>query len=243
MELSGDLSPDALARIVPGRAFRAYPAMLSTESEAAAWARAGAPEGAFVVAGYQASPRGRAGISWQVDHHHDLAFSLILRPELPALREGWMYTVSTSGLADSLGEEGRIEWPDEVYVGDRRAGAVGVQMGIAGHEQWAVVTIHLLGAPQPRGPRLRQVVESVEARYRSPDGQVLRDYLRRCRTIGRRVDARLMVAGPTGATVEGEAVGSLPDGGLVLLTDSGSRMVLRPQHLGFIERRGDPAYP
>ena len=62
--------------------------MLSTESEAAAWARAGAPEGAFVVAGYQASPRGRAGISWQVDHHHDLAFSLILRPQLPALREG-----------------------------------------------------------------------------------------------------------------------------------------------------------
>src|SRR5207244_2568339 len=88
VELSGDLSPDALARIVPGRALRAYPAMLSTESEAAAWARAGAPEGAFVVAGYQASPRGRGGISWQVDHHHDLAFSLILRPQLPALREG-----------------------------------------------------------------------------------------------------------------------------------------------------------
>src|SRR5207253_2419030 len=83
-----DLSPEALAQVIPGRAFRAYPAMLSTESEAAAWARAGAPEGAFVVAGYQASPRGRAGISWQVDHHHDLAFSLILRPQLPALREG-----------------------------------------------------------------------------------------------------------------------------------------------------------
>jgi len=243
MELSGDLSPEALARIIPGRGFRAYPAMLSTDSEAAAWARAGAPEGALVVAGYQASPRGRAGISWQVDHDNDLAFSLILRPELPALREGWMYTVSTSGLADSVGEEGRIEWPDEVYVGDRRAGAVGIQMGMEGRNQWAVVTIHVLGASRPRGPLLRQVVEAVEARYRSPDGQTLSDYLPRCRTIGRRVDARLMVAGPTGATVEGRAVGSLPDGGLVLLTDSGSRIVVRPQHLGFIERRGDPAYP
>ena len=243
MDLNGDLSPDALARAVPGRALRAYPAMLSTDSEAAAWARAGAPEGAVVVAGYQASPRGRAGISWQVDHDHDLAFSLILRPELPALREGWMYTVSTSGLADCAGEEARIEWPDEVWIGDRRAGAVGVQTGIAGRTQWAVVTIHVVGAPQPRGPRLRQVVESVEARHRCPDGQVLDDYLRRCRTIGRWVDARLMVAGPTGATVEGEAIGALPDGGLVLLTGSGSRIVVRPQHLGFIERRGDPAYP
>ncbi len=243
MELSGDLSLEALARIIPGRAFRAYPAMLSTESEAAAWARAGAPEGAVVVAGYQASPRGRAGIAWQVDHDHDLAFSLILRPELPPLREGWMYTVSTSGLADSVGAEGRIEWPDEVYVGDRRAGAVGIQMGIEGSNQWAVVTMHVLGATQPRGPQLRRVVESVEARYRSPDGQILRDYLPRCRTIGRRVDARLMVAGPTGATVEGEAVGSLPDGGLVVLTDGGSRIVIRPQHVGYIDRRGDPAYP
>src|SRR2546430_9448394 len=157
--------------------------MLSTDSEAAAWARAGAPEGAVVVAGYQASPRGRAGISWRVDHDHDLAFSLILRPELPALREGWMYTVSTSGLADSLGEEGCIEWPDEVYVGDRRAGAVGAQMGSAGQEQWAVVTIHLLRGHPPRGRRLREVLEAGGACYRYPGGEGLSDYLRRGRPI------------------------------------------------------------
>ena len=237
MELNGDLSAGALAEILPGRALRAYPALLSTESEAAAWARGDAPEGALVVAGYQASPRGRAGISWHVDQDNDLAFSLILRPDLPAVREGWMYTVSTSGLADS------IEWPDEVHVRDRRAGAVGVQMGTPGSHQWAIITIHLLGAPPPRGPRLRQVVDAVEARYRSRDEEILRDYLRRCRTIGRRVIARLLPLGPAGPTVTGEAVGSLPDGGLVVLTGEGNRIVVRPQYLGFLERQEDAAYP
>lgn len=146
-----------------------------------------------------------------------------------------MYTVSTSGLADSLGEDARIEWPDEVYVGDRRAGAVGVQTGFAEAGQWAVVTIHVAGTPPPRGSRLRRVVDALEARYRSPDEEVLRDYLRRCRTIGRRVVARLMAVGPAGSTVRGEAVGSLPDGGLVVLTDEGSRIVVRPQYLAVIE--------
>lgn len=57
MELSTDLSAHALAEALPGRPVRSYPAMLSTEADALAWARAGADDGAVVVAGYQAAPR------------------------------------------------------------------------------------------------------------------------------------------------------------------------------------------
>jgi BirA family biotin operon repressor/biotin-[acetyl-CoA-carboxylase] ligase len=64
--LDDDLAADVLAADLPGRPLRSYPALLSTEADALAWARAGAPDGAVVVAGYQASPRGRAGLPWQV---------------------------------------------------------------------------------------------------------------------------------------------------------------------------------
>ncbi|MDQ4130536.1 MAG: hypothetical protein M3133_06040, partial [Actinomycetota bacterium] len=77
---------------MPGRPVRTYPAILSTSADAFAWARAGAPEGALVVADYQAAPRGRAGLPWEVRPGEGLGFSLVLRPELPPEREGWLYT-------------------------------------------------------------------------------------------------------------------------------------------------------
>ena len=62
MALGDDLSAEALAAVLPGRPIRAYPALLSTEADALAWARAGAPSGALVAAAYQAAPRCRAGL-------------------------------------------------------------------------------------------------------------------------------------------------------------------------------------
>ena len=151
-----------------------------------------------------------------------------------------MYTVSTSGLADSFGDQARIEWPDEIYLGQERVGAVGVQAGLgpAGID-WAVITVHVVGVPHPRAQRLKRVVDAVEARYRSADEEVLRDYLPRCRTIGRRVVARLIPLGPAGPTLRGEAVGSLPDGGLVLVNEQGNRVVVRPQGLGLLDDADD----
>lgn len=239
MELSPDLSKEALAEIIPPQLLRFYPALVSTEADALAWARAGAPEGALVVAGYQASPRGRSGIYWKVDGENDLAFSLILRPMLPIKRAGWLYTVSTSGLADALGDEARIEWPDEVYIGER-VGAVGVYMGPGEVSmEWAVINLHVAGAFRPRGQQLKRIVDAVEIRYRSANEVVLGNYLARCRTLGRQVVARLIPLGTAGPTVSGKAVGSLPDGGLVILTEQGSRIVVLPQNLGILESPGE----
>src|SRR5919109_1184709 len=134
MDVAADLSADSLAAALPGRAVRTYPALLSTEADALAWARSGAPAGALVVADYQASPRGRAGLEWRVRPGGDLAFSLVLRPDLPAEREGWLYRVAASGLADVAGEEATIQWPDEVRRGETRGAGVGihVELGPAG---------------------------------------------------------------------------------------------------------------
>ncbi len=236
MELSADLSEEALAEALPGRPVRTYPALLSTEADALAWARSGGPEGAVVVADYQASPRGRAGWPWEVRQGRDLAFSLVLRPPLPSEREGWLYTVATSGLADICGEDCEVEWPDEVRRDGARAGAVGVHAELGPHGvAWAVVNVLVPEAEPPRGELLAAVVAAVEDRYARPSGEVLADYLPRCETIGRGVRARLIPLGPGGPQVTGTAVTSLADGALVIETTEGRRVAIRPQNLGLLE--------
>ncbi len=236
MGLIEDLTAEAVADVLPGRPVRSYPAMLSTEADALAWARAGAPEGAVVVAEYQAAPRGRGGQPWTVLPGEGLGFSLVLRPQLTVEREGWIYAVAVSGLADVAGEEAAITWPDEVWRGGKRVGAVGVQcqLGPEGTD-WAVITLLVEGASPPRAQLLSEVVEAVERRYRSDPESVLADYLARCATLGRKVRARLIPMGPAGPTVVGVAVDCLLDGALVLENELHRRVAVRPQHLGLLE--------
>lgn len=226
---------EALAAALPGRPFRFYPALLSTEADALAWARAGAAQGSVVAAGYQASPRGRAGFEWDVGD--GLAFSLVLRPRprLPAAREGWVYTVAVSGLADAVGDGATIEWPDEVRCGAARAGAVGAQVEVdALGVDWAVVNL-LIHEPDPK--LVAGVVRAIEARLAEPSAQVLAAYLRRCDTIGREVLARLVPLGPGGPEASGRAVSSSVDGSLVLETEDGRRLAIPPQSLGVLVAR------
>ena len=236
MELGGDLNEEALAEALPDRPVRAYPAVLSTHADALAWARAGAPEGALVVAEYQASPRGRGGLEWTAPQERSIGFSLVLRPRLPLPREGWLYVVAACGLADAIGTGAAIVWPDEVRSGGRRAGAVAVQAE-AGPvlTEWAVVSVLVEDVAPPRAPVVARVVEAIESRYQSTNVPVLADYLRRCETIGRRVRARLIPMGPAGPAVVGEAATVLTDGALVVERDDGARVAVRPQNLGLLE--------
>lgn len=232
----GDLSAAALSGALPGRPVRSYPALLSTEADALAWARAGAPEGALVVADYQASPRGRAGLPWQVRQGEGLGFSLVLRPTLPAEREGWLYTVAVSGVADVAGSGARIVWPDEVRRGDQRVSGVGVQVELGPEgTRWAVLTVLFAAARPSRTGLLARLVDAIEGRYRSPAEAVLADYLPRCATLRRDVRARLIPMGPAGPQVSGQAVDCLADGALVIETEAGRRVAVRPQHLGLLE--------
>jgi BirA family biotin operon repressor/biotin-[acetyl-CoA-carboxylase] ligase len=233
VEVGDDLATEAVAAALPARAVRTYPALLSTEADALAWARNGAPAGAVVVAAYQASPRGRAGLEWRTDPATSLAFSLVLRPNLPAEREGWLYVVAACGVADVVGDEARLEWPDEVRSADGRAGAVGIHAELGpGGVDWASVSVLLCDARPPRAPVLARAVEAIEARYRAPTVRVLADYLRRCDTIGRRVKARLVPVGPGGVKIAGTAARVLADGALVVETDDDRRIAVRPQSLG-----------
>lgn len=240
---AADLSATVLAEALPGREVRSYPALLSTEATAMAWARGGAPSGAVVVADYQASPRGRAGLPWHTRPGSGLGASVLLRPALPADREGWPYVAALLALHDVAGDEQAVlEWPDAVRDAQgRELAALGTYAELGpGRLRWVSVTVLLPRARPPRGPLLAALVQALEARLEQPVEQVLEGYRQRCATLGRQVRARLIPMGAGGVEVTGEAVDVLADGALVIRTARGARVAVLPQNLGLL---GDPALP
>ncbi|WP_219415770.1 biotin--[acetyl-CoA-carboxylase] ligase [Pseudonocardia nigra] len=236
MPVIDDLSAEILAEVLSGRPVRTYPALLSTEADAEAWARAGGPAGAVVTAGYLAAPRGRAGLPWPQHADRGLVFSLLLRPDLPAQREGWPYVAAALGIADVLGCEVAIRWPDEVYGPNGRAAALGMRTELGPDRlRWCVLTVLVEQAAPPRGALLAAVVAAVEGRLDDPVDALLATYRDRCATLGRHVRARLIPLGPAGPQVEGEAVDVRADGALVIRTDDGRRAVVPPANLGMLD--------
>lgn len=242
MAVIDDLSIERLAELLADRPVRTYPALLSTEVGAEAWARAGGPAGGVVTAGYLAAPRGRAGLPWEPGK--GLVFSLLLRPDLPPEREGWPYLAAGLGLADALGGESTIRWPDEIYGPAGRTGALGLRTELgADRVTWAVVTMLAEHAAPPRAPLLATILTAVDGRLDEPAEALLEAYRRRCATLGRQVRARLVPLGPAGPVVEGEAVDVRPDGALVIRTAEGRRAVVPPQNLGLLEDIDDVLGP
>jgi BirA family biotin operon repressor/biotin-[acetyl-CoA-carboxylase] ligase len=241
VEVGDDLTAEVLAPLLGDRPLRSYPAVLSTEADAQAWARAGGPHGAVVVASYQASPRGRGGLIWTVRPEQDLAFSVVLRPTLSAEDEGWLYLAVLRGLADVLGPKADLHWPDELRDGDRVLACAGVFAELGPHGVvWAVATVLVPGAGAPRGALLARLLDAIETRVGQDAAEVRDDYRMRCATLGRHVRARLIPMGSTGPQVTGLAVDCAADGALVLLSATTKRRVaVRPQHLGVLEAAGD----
>ncbi len=242
----GDLSAQAVAGALGERPVRAYPALLSTEAVAMAWAREGAASGATVVADYQASPRGRGGLPWTVRQGHGLGFTVILRPELPPDREGWPYVPALLALHDVVGADvSGLAWPDTVCSATGTVLArlgVYVELGPA-RTEWVTATVLVEDASPPRAPLLSRLLAVLEERLATPAEQVLADYLPLCTTLGQQRRARLIPMGPGGPEVSGEAVDVLADGALVLLTPRGNRVAVPPHNLGLLEDPQGPVEP
>lgn len=228
----------AYAAVLGDRPVRVYPALLSTEAAAQAWAREGAPTGAVVVADYQVSPRGRSGRPLVLDPERHLGFSLVLRPDLTPEREGWLYTVATVGLARALRGDVGIRWPDGLVRGDAPVADVGVhaELGPA-RVDWAVATVVVEVDTRDRPSLLRDLVVSIELALEEPVERILDRHRAACRTFGDDVRAMMIPMGPAGPRIEGVASDVKDDGSLVIATDAGGRVAVRPQHLGELQPR------
>lgn len=218
----------------------------STNSDLAARAAAGAPEGAVLVAEEQTSGRGRLDRRWSAPPRSGLFFSVLLRPAgVPAERWGWLPLLAgvatASAVSRAAGVDTALKWPNDLLVtvdGEERktggilaerTGADGVVIGIGLN-----VTLRTAELPVPtagslalagaehtdRDPLLRAVLRSLADWYgewRAASGDPGAARLRQVYAAGCATLGRQIRAElPGGAELVGTAVAVDDDGRLVV---------------------------
>jgi len=199
----------------------------STNDRARELAGAGAPHGTLVTASEQTAGRGRQGRTWTAPPGRALLMSLVLR-EVPAV----LPLVAAVAVADAVGDEAQIKWPNDVLVTGRKV--AGILVEGRPQEGWAVLGIGVnvavraedlpaelretaagLGS-EPAGvePFLGRLLAALEGRLAAPRAEVLAAWRARDALAGRPV-----------AWDFGEGVAAGIDDGGRLLVDTGDRRV------------------
>lgn len=118
------------------RPFRYFESIGSTNTEAMAWAREGASDGAVVATGHQTEGRGRWGRTWASSPGKLLQFSMVLRPRLPLDQLGLVTTALGVACADAIenvcGLSPTIKWPNDVRIGGRKVAGILVETHVTG---------------------------------------------------------------------------------------------------------------
>jgi biotin-[acetyl-CoA-carboxylase] ligase BirA-like protein len=206
----------------------------------------GALEGAVLVAEHQVSGRGRLDRVWTSPPRAGLTVSVLLRPDVPAARRGWLPLLIGVALAEAVAEVTGVlpslKWPNDLLARDGRklagilaestgtAVVVGVGLNVSTTAEElpdpGTSLARVLGAPVDRGPVLLAFLRAVEKRYLSwtaalgdPVASGLaQDYLAWSSTVGTEVTVSL----PDGSTLEGTAQAIDWDGRLVVATSNGT---------------------
>jgi BirA family transcriptional regulator, biotin operon repressor / biotin---[acetyl-CoA-carboxylase] ligase len=109
----------------------------STNTDCAARARAGAPEGLVLAAEEQTAGRGRLCRTWLSPPRAALTFSVLLRPAgVPPARRGWLPLLAGVATATAVrhvsGLDARLKWPNDLLLGPGKlAGILAEQSGDA----------------------------------------------------------------------------------------------------------------
>ncbi|MFG1941963.1 biotin--[acetyl-CoA-carboxylase] ligase [Nonomuraea sp. NPDC048826] len=215
----------------------------STNADLAGAARAGAREGAVLVAEEQVAGRGRLGRTWTVPAYAGLTFSVLLRPTVPVAAYGWLpllFGVAAASAVRRLAEvDVRLKWPNDLLIGERKLAGVlaervddGVVVGMGlnvspREDELPVETATSLAVEKAacldRDPLLRAVLREVATHYHEwgeaggdADACGLRAaYLAASATVGR--DVRVELPGDTVLT--GRATGIDHSGHLQVSAD------------------------
>jgi len=111
----------------------------STNSRARELAAAGAPHGTIVTAAEQSAGRGRQGRTWSAPAGSSLLLSVLLRdpPQMLPL-------AAAVAVAEVVGEDARIKWPNDVVVGQPQPAKIaGILVEGRLQDAWAVLGIGL----------------------------------------------------------------------------------------------------
>ncbi|MGY1715128.1 biotin--[acetyl-CoA-carboxylase] ligase [Geodermatophilus sp. SYSU D01106] len=228
------------------RSLEVVPEVGSTNADLAARAADDAPEGTVLVAEHQVSGRGRLDRTWTSPPRAGLTVSVLLRPDVPAARRGWLPLLTGIALGEAVGEvsgvRSSLKWPNDLLAADgtKLAGilaevtgtavVVGTGLNVNTRREELPPTGTSLalvaGAPVDRGPLLMAFLRALEGRYLAWTAALgdpvstglAADYLAWCSTVG----AEVTVTMPDGSELAGTATAVDWDGRLVLDTGGGT---------------------
>lgn len=126
----------------------------STNALAVGLADDGAPEWSLVGAGHQTAGRGRLGRTWIDRPGGSLMTSLVLRPSMAPDDLGLLTLLAGAAWAEAAtevtGHEVRCKWPNDLLIGEAKAGGVLAESSVVSdHVRWVVIGSGLnLAAPE-----------------------------------------------------------------------------------------------
>jgi BirA family biotin operon repressor/biotin-[acetyl-CoA-carboxylase] ligase len=139
---------ELVAELTLGRPLVTTRATGSTNDDALAAARSGAPHGALFVTDEQHAGRGRRGNSWHATPGAGLLFSLVVRPRIAleyapalALLAGLAVRAAVAEELEAAGVDAKalVKWPNDVVVAGRKLAGILVESQVRGAELGAVV--------------------------------------------------------------------------------------------------------
>jgi BirA family biotin operon repressor/biotin-[acetyl-CoA-carboxylase] ligase len=210
-----------------------------------------APEGTVLVAEHQVTGRGRLDRTWTSPPRAGLTVSVLLRPDVPAARRGWLPLLTGVALAESVrgltGVQVSLKWPNDLLAADGRklAGILAETVTAPTAPMAVVVGVGLnvsttaaelpgtgaslagvLGSAVDRGPVLLAFLRALATRYRrwtdAVGDPVSSGLARDYLRWCSTVGTTVSVALPDGSTLEGVAEAVDWDGRLVVATPEGS---------------------
>jgi BirA family transcriptional regulator, biotin operon repressor / biotin---[acetyl-CoA-carboxylase] ligase len=215
----------------------------STNDEAAARARKGAPHGTVLVADGQTKGRGQKGRSWQSPAGSNIYLSVILRPDLPPSATPPITLAAGVATCDTVNHYvagASIKWPNDVLWSNRKMAGILTEASTRGTRIEAVILgvglnvnqivfrddlpatslSAALGAPLDREQVLVRLLGELErwtdTLAAAGPAPVIAAWRARAGTLGRRVRG--------GVGVAGVAVDVDETGALVVMTDDGTRV-------------------
>jgi BirA family biotin operon repressor/biotin-[acetyl-CoA-carboxylase] ligase len=235
---------------VIGKKVFVFESIDSTNTCAKTLAEADSEAGAVVIADHQTRGVGRHGRAWQSEPGANLLFSCILRPSVPQERAGLLTfyaAVAVARAAESVtGRQLECKWPNDLLLNGKKCCGILLENSFAnGRLSYSVVGIGLnvnqpsfpdemthratslareAGSEFDRKQLLQRILEELDALY--PDAsegrfdRILAEWNDRCTMFGKEIEVENHES-----KLRGKAVRLNTDGGLVIETAEGRRVV------------------
>jgi BirA family transcriptional regulator, biotin operon repressor / biotin---[acetyl-CoA-carboxylase] ligase len=231
------------------RRLEVLPEIGSTNAELLAAAADGAPEGTVLVAEHQGAGRGRLDRTWTSPPRAGITVSVLVRPDVPAARRGWLPLLTGVALAEAVGEvtgvRASLKWPNDLLALDGRklagilaeamtqptpaAVVVGIGLNVTTRADELPPTgtslAQVLGAPVDRAPVLLAFLRAFERRYQRwvehVGDPIASGLASDYLAWSGTVGVDVVVTMPDGSTLEGRAEAVDWDGRLIVRTPDG----------------------